>query len=147
MPKQHIKLGKRPAPRPKQTLEVSDGVRVVMAGLAQNERGAVEAAIESPTTVRRLPVEYVASTTEGDMYAARVTPRLRLIYRLAPYRIEVTDLLNADAVAYLLRPALATKKPQPKRHAVRLPKEFTRSRNRSARKPTAEPAAQLTTNT
>lgn len=147
MAKEHIKSGSGAPPRAKRTLEVSDGVRVVMAGLSPTEKGAVEVALRSPAAVRRLPVEHVARTVGGDVYVARATPRLRLIYRITPQRIEVTDLLNAGAVTFLLRPTASAKKTQPKEHTVRRPTGTTRPRTRSALKPLPDPATQLATNT
>lgn len=82
---------------------VSDGVRVVMAGLTPVERAAVEAAIQSAQAVSGLPVEHTVRGAGGNLYAARVTPRLRLIYRRAPGRVEVADLLSSGTIDFLLR--------------------------------------------
>jgi hypothetical protein len=91
-------------PRPKRTVVVSDGVRNVMAGLTQAEKDTIEAAFKSAAALLRLPVDLVVAASDGDMYTARVTDDLRLIYQIHPDRIEVVLLLSAGAVEYLTRP-------------------------------------------
>jgi hypothetical protein len=95
----------KPAPgkktRPDRTVVVYDGVRNVMAGCTPQEKGAIEAALKSADAILGLPVDLVVAAPEGEMYTARVTEDLRLIYRIYPDRLEVVLLLSAGAVAYL----------------------------------------------
>ena len=101
MVKQHIKPKKRPAPRPKRTVEVYGFVHSVMAGLSPAERAPIQAALQSAAAIRRLPVVLVVPAPSGNMYTARVTADQRLVYRIEPDRIKVVMLLSAGAVDYL----------------------------------------------
>lgn len=101
MGKQIAKPGTGRPKRPKRTVEVSDGVRVVMAGLTQAEKDTIEAAFRSAAAIRRLPVELVVRPPDGEkMYTARVTDDLRLIYTIGPERIHVVLLMSAEAIEY-----------------------------------------------
>lgn len=104
MAKQFIKAAKHPAAPSKRRVEVSDGVRVIMNGLNPNEKAAVESAFRSFTALRRLRVAAVVKSPNGDLYTARVTNDLRLVYRLTPSGARVSDLLSAGAVRYLTAP-------------------------------------------
>lgn len=103
MAKQVTKIVKRPSTS-RRRVEVSDGVRVIMAGLNPAEKASIEAAFHSLTALRRLPVEAVVESPNGNLYTARVTNDLRLVYRLLPGGPHVIDLLSAGAVRYLVDP-------------------------------------------
>ncbi|MCI0700498.1 MAG: hypothetical protein L0241_05395 [Planctomycetia bacterium] len=109
MGKHVIKPSAEQTTRPKRTVVVSDGVRVVMAGLSQAEKDAIESAFKSSATLLRLPVEYVVHAQSGDMYTARVTDELRLVYQIQPDRVDVIDLLSAGAVDFLIGPNIVSK--------------------------------------
>ncbi len=101
MAKQIVKTVKRR----KREIVVSEGVRIVMAGLSPKDKTAVEASFQTVSALLRLPIEAVVRAPNGDLRTAKVTDELRLIYRVGSERVEVTDLLSAGAVRYLIDPA------------------------------------------
>lgn len=108
MAKQVTKIVKQPT-GPRRRVEVSDGVRVIMAGLNQAEKAAVETAFRSVTALLGLPVEYIVKAPSGDLRTARVTDDLCLVYRIEPAAVHVTDLLSTGAVRYLIHPGWAVR--------------------------------------
>jgi hypothetical protein len=87
-------------PKRAQKLEVSAGADVVIGNLDAQERAEVEAALVSAETVLALPITARVPGPRGTLHAARVTPRLRLIYLHRGDVVEVADLLNAQVLAH-----------------------------------------------
>lgn len=108
MAKQVTKIVKKPGGS-RRHVEVSDGVRVIMAGLNPAEKAAIEAAFRSATALLGLPVEYIVKAPSGDLRTARVTDDLCLVYRIEPAAVHVTDLLSTGAVRYLIHPGWAVR--------------------------------------
>lgn len=104
MAKKFTRVAKPAAGRPKRKVEVSDGVRVVMTGLTLDERNAVLTATRSFAVLRGLPVEALVPSPNGDLYAARVTRDLCLVYRLDADGACVVDLLSVSAIRNLVHP-------------------------------------------
>jgi hypothetical protein len=95
MPKQIAK------PKPKHKLEVRAGASIVISGLPQADRGAVDLVLQSADAVLKLPVAAKVAAPRGTLYAARVTPQFRLIYRRRGNVVEVTDVMNAELLKHL----------------------------------------------